>query len=139
MRGDRQLFGLSEVLPEDYKLMAIFWGDQIYLHNWNKRSIDSEYSNKMWHQISTQGWAAGMLALASSFAWLPTTTAAYAPAAPAAPKLSFLYTAFVECEGNLMDTTVGPHGQRKAIPIVGGNFSGPHLSGTSILSCQRWY
>jgi hypothetical protein len=80
----------------------------------------------MWHQLSNQGWAAGMLALASSFSWLPTITAGHVPAAP---KLSFLYTAYVECEGNLMDTTVGPHGQRKAIPIVGGNFSGPHLSG----------
>lgn len=29
-----------------------------------------------------------------------------------------------------MDTSIGPHGQRKAIPIVGGNFTGPHLSGT---------
>lgn len=28
-----------------------------------------------------------------------------------------------------MDTSIGPHGQRKAIPIVGGNFTGPHLSG----------
>jgi hypothetical protein len=80
----------------------------------------------MWHQISTPGWTAGMLALASCFSWLPTSTATHIPVAP---KLSFLYTAYVECEGNLMDTTVGPHGQRKAIPIVGGNFSGPHLSG----------
>lgn len=49
---------------------------------------------------------------------------------PEPPKLSFLYTAYVECEPNLMTTVAGPHGIRKAIPIVGGNFSGPHLSGT---------
>ncbi|KAJ5669054.1 hypothetical protein N7462_010124 [Penicillium macrosclerotiorum] len=47
---------------------------------------------------------------------------------PEPPKLSFLYTAYVECEDNLMTAAVGPHGIRKAIPIIGGNFSGPHLS-----------
>ncbi|KAJ5352751.1 hypothetical protein N7541_003565 [Penicillium brevicompactum] len=79
----------------------------------------------MWHQTSTQGWAAGLLAMASCFSWLPSVVAS----PPAAPELSFLYTAYVECEGDLMDTSIGPHGQRKAIPIVGGNFTGPHLSG----------
>lgn len=49
--------------------------------------------------------------------------------APEPPKLTFLYTAYVECEPNLMTTVTGPHGIREAIPIVGGNFSGPHLSG----------
>lgn len=49
---------------------------------------------------------------------------------PLPPKLSFLYTAYVECEPNLMSTIAGPHGIRESIPIVGGNFSGPHLSGT---------
>lgn len=67
-----------------------------------------------------------MLALTSCFSWLPIAAAH----APAAPKLSFLYTAYVECEANLMDSSIGPHGQRKSIPIVGGNFTGPHLSGT---------
>jgi hypothetical protein len=83
----------------------------------------------MWHCVSTQGWATSMLALATCFSWLPTSIAT--TPVPAAPKLSFLYTAFVECDPNLMDTSVGPHGIRKSIPIVGGNFSGPHLSGTN--------
>ncbi|KAJ6048266.1 uncharacterized protein N7446_010949 [Penicillium canescens] len=81
----------------------------------------------MWHYVSTQGWATSMLALATCFSWLPTSIAT--TLVPFAPKLSFLYTAFVECDPNLMDTSVGPHGIRKSIPIVGGNFSGPHLSG----------
>jgi hypothetical protein len=51
---------------------------------------------------------------------------------PEPPKLSFLYTAYVECEPNLMSTVAGPHGIRKSIPIVGGNFTGPHLSGIGI-------
>ncbi|KAB8214651.1 hypothetical protein BDV33DRAFT_195907 [Aspergillus novoparasiticus] len=54
--------------------------------------------------------------------------AAASPAYPRAPELSFLYTAYVKCEGTLMESR-GPHGIRKAIPIVGGNFTGPHLSG----------
>ncbi|QMW36776.1 hypothetical protein G4B11_000012 [Aspergillus flavus] len=54
--------------------------------------------------------------------------AAASPAYPTAPELSFLYTAYVKCEGTLMESR-GPHGIRKAIPIVGGNFTGPHLSG----------
>jgi hypothetical protein len=48
---------------------------------------------------------------------------------PEPPSLQFLYTAYVECDGNLMTEVAGPHGIRKAIPIVGGNFTGPHLSG----------
>ncbi|PLB46469.1 hypothetical protein P170DRAFT_477349 [Aspergillus steynii IBT 23096] len=47
---------------------------------------------------------------------------------PSAPGLSFLYTAYVECKGNLMEAA-GPHGIRRAIPIVGGNFTGPRISG----------
>jgi hypothetical protein len=55
---------------------------------------------------------------------------------PEPPKLSFLYTAYVECEPNLMSTIAGPHGIRASIPIVGGNFSGPHLKGTrASLAC----
>lgn len=49
---------------------------------------------------------------------------------PATPGLAYLYTAYVHCTGNLMEpVTEGPHGLRKAIPIVGGNFTGPRLSG----------
>ncbi|KAH8422382.1 DUF3237 domain-containing protein [Aspergillus melleus] len=54
--------------------------------------------------------------------------AAVSSTQPSAPGLSFLYTAYVECKGNLMEEH-GPHGVRKAIPIVGGNFTGPRLSG----------
>ncbi|KAL2850790.1 hypothetical protein BJX68DRAFT_72491 [Aspergillus pseudodeflectus] len=47
---------------------------------------------------------------------------------PRAPKLSYLYTAFVHCKGTLMNED-SPRGTRLAIPIVGGNFTGPRLSG----------
>ena len=45
-----------------------------------------------------------------------------------APELSYLYTAYVYCRGTLMNED-GPKGTRRAIPIVGGNFTGPRLSG----------
>ncbi|KAE8150640.1 hypothetical protein BDV25DRAFT_139638 [Aspergillus avenaceus] len=48
--------------------------------------------------------------------------------APPAPELTYLYTAYVKCKGSLMESD-GPHGIRRAIPIVGGNFTGPRLSG----------
>ncbi|KAL4781457.1 hypothetical protein BJX76DRAFT_335469 [Aspergillus varians] len=54
----------------------------------------------------------------------PTVSAAN----PAPPELSYLYTAFVHCKGTLMNGD-GPRGIRTAIPIVGGNFTGPRLSG----------
>ncbi|OOQ83265.1 Scytalone dehydratase [Penicillium brasilianum] len=57
---------------------------------------------------------------------------------PQPPKLSFLYTAYVECEPNLMSTFAGPHGIRESIPIVGGNFSGPHLSGKILNVGADW-
>lgn len=69
----------------------------------------------------------------TALSWLAVfllTQIGMATKTPEAPKLSFLYTAYVECEPNLMNTIAGPHGIRKSIPIVGGNFSGPHLSGT---------
>ncbi|KAL4933847.1 DUF3237 domain-containing protein [Aspergillus undulatus] len=47
---------------------------------------------------------------------------------PPAPELSYLYTAYVYCRGTLMNED-GPKGTRRAIPIVGGNFTGPRLSG----------
>ncbi|KAK5798435.1 hypothetical protein VI817_004725 [Penicillium citrinum] len=50
-------------------------------------------------------------------------------AEPNPPNLQFLYTAYVECNENLMTEIAGPHGIRKSIPIVGGNFTGPRLSG----------
>lgn len=64
--------------------------------------------------------------------------AAASPAYPTAPELSFLYTAYVKCEGTLMESR-GPHGIRKAIPIVGGNFTGPHLSGNDPSLAHRYH
>ncbi|KAL4864747.1 hypothetical protein BDV12DRAFT_8609 [Aspergillus spectabilis] len=66
--------------------------------------------------------------------WATTTLAIFSsqvsarPDKPTAPALQFLYTAYVECTNTLMESN-GPHGIRKAIPIVGGNFTGPRLSG----------
>ena len=48
---------------------------------------------------------------------------------PEPPQLSFLYTLYAECKPDLMRPDTGPRGIRAAIPIVGGNFTGPHLSG----------
>lgn len=64
--------------------------------------------------------------LLSLFPFLSLTTAS---APPPPPTLSYLYTAYVQCAGNLMEID-GPHGLRKTIPIVGGSFTGPRLSGT---------
>lgn len=47
---------------------------------------------------------------------------------PAAPALNFLYTLYAVC-GNPIYRTEGPRGIRTAIPIVGGNFTGPRLNG----------
>ncbi|GES59702.1 UPF0311-domain-containing protein [Aspergillus terreus] len=76
--------------------------------------------------LSTLG---GFLHDALIWSCLSSTLISRATAAtPSPPALSFLYTAYVQCAGNLMETD-GPHGIRKAIPIVGGNFTGPRLSG----------
>lgn len=55
---------------------------------------------------------------------------------PPTPELSYLYTAYVQCAGNLLESqqNPSPSGIRKTIPIIGGNFTGPRLSGTSLLS-----
>ncbi|KAL4811295.1 hypothetical protein BDV18DRAFT_129070 [Aspergillus unguis] len=58
---------------------------------------------------------------------LPEVPAAAAANVPA-PELSYLYTAFVHCKETVMSDD-GPRGTRRAIPIVGGNFTGPRLSG----------
>ncbi|PSN65699.1 hypothetical protein BS50DRAFT_677084 [Corynespora cassiicola Philippines] len=47
---------------------------------------------------------------------------------PTAPGLEYLYTAFVDCEPRIF-TTQTSKGLRTAIPIVGGNFTGPRLTG----------
>ncbi|USW50106.1 hypothetical protein Slin15195_G034250 [Septoria linicola] len=47
---------------------------------------------------------------------------------PTAPALEYLYTAYADCLNTIYESH-GPRGIRKAIPIVGGNFTGPRLSG----------
>lgn len=48
---------------------------------------------------------------------------------PAAPSLTYLYS--LNCTlGAPIQVGGGPHGSRVVIPIVGGTFSGPKLSGT---------
>ncbi|KAJ5097667.1 hypothetical protein N7456_008388 [Penicillium angulare] len=51
-----------------------------------------------------------------------------ATSTPPTPDLSFLYTAYVLCSPSIYETQ-GPSGIQKAIPIIGGNFTGPRLSG----------
>jgi hypothetical protein len=53
--------------------------------------------------------------------------------APPAPGLTFLYTSYAECQNSLY-TSQGPRGIRQAIPIIGGNFTGPRLRGLSVSS-----
>lgn len=48
---------------------------------------------------------------------------------PPAPPLTFLYTSYVHCLNNIYESQ-GPRGIRTTIPIIGGNFTGPRLSGT---------
>ncbi|GAB7338562.1 hypothetical protein MBLNU457_5306t1 [Dothideomycetes sp. NU457] len=47
---------------------------------------------------------------------------------PPAPALNFLYTLYCVC-GNPIYRSEGPRGIRTAIPILGGNFTGPRLNG----------
>lgn len=47
---------------------------------------------------------------------------------PPAPGLTFLYTSYAECQNGLYSSQ-GPRGIRTAIPIIGGNFTGPRLRG----------
>ncbi|EME85261.1 uncharacterized protein MYCFIDRAFT_122611, partial [Pseudocercospora fijiensis CIRAD86] len=47
---------------------------------------------------------------------------------PTPPALEFLYTAYADCLNTIYETQ-GPKGIRQAIPIVGGNFTGPRLQG----------
>lgn len=59
----------------------------------------------------------------------PTTITTTNPSIPpTAPALEYLYTALVDCTPRLF-TDQTPAGLRTAIPIVGGNFTGPRLRG----------
>lgn len=68
------------------------------LHRYIHYSIDQNVDSV------SKGWATSMLALATCYSWLPTSIAT--TPVPVAPKLSFLYTACVEYDSNLMDTSV---------------------------------
>ena len=56
---------------------------------------------------------------------------------PSPPGLTFLYTSFVIVTWPILIGN-GPHGQRFTVPIVGGNFSGPRLSGTILDVGADW-
>ncbi|KAK5119097.1 hypothetical protein LTR62_000308 [Meristemomyces frigidus] len=47
---------------------------------------------------------------------------------PIPPGLTFLYTSYALC-ANPLYTTQGPNGLRTAIPVLGGNVTGPRISG----------
>lgn len=50
---------------------------------------------------------------------------------PSPPGLTFLYT--LNCTlGEELDIGYGPRGHRVAIPIIGGYFNGPRLSGKAL-------
>lgn len=78
-----------------------------------------------------------LLSLASLAAFGSTqdTSLAETPE-PAAPGLTFLYTSFVVCQNRLY-TTQGPRGIRTAIPIIGGNVTGPRIRGLTPLNTIR--
>lgn len=68
-------------------------------------------------------------------AFLPWTSAQNTTT-PSAPGLTYLYT--LNCTlGTSIDIGNGPKGQRVAIPITGGSFAGPRLSGKLGLESQR--
>jgi hypothetical protein len=56
---------------------------------------------------------------------------------PVAPGLTFLYTSLVECQNRLYTGPEGPRGIRTAIPILGGNVTGPRIKGASPFSCAK--
>ena len=67
---------------------------------------------------------------------LPLLSLTAASTQPPPPAISYLYTAYVQCTGNLMEPD-GPHGLQKAIPIVDGNFTGPRLSGRPLYTILK--
>ena len=57
---------------------------------------------------------------------------------PPTPSLTFLYTAYVYCNPAI-NIGAGPTGTRLTIPIVGGNFTGPLLSGLYSFFVKKKY
>ncbi|KAJ6006694.1 hypothetical protein N7451_004638 [Penicillium sp. IBT 35674x] len=64
--------------------------------------------------------------LKSLLALLPLTQAHASQPQP--PSVQFLYTAYVLCSPSIYEMQT-PSGIQKAIPIIGGNFTGPRLKG----------
>ncbi|KAJ5660384.1 hypothetical protein N7507_006835 [Penicillium longicatenatum] len=64
--------------------------------------------------------------LSSLLALLPLTQAHVSQPQP--PSVQFLYTAYVLCSPSIYEMQT-PTGIQKAIPIIGGNFTGPRLKG----------
>ena len=56
---------------------------------------------------------------------------------PVEPSLRFLYTSSVEV-GNPMIVGSTPYGERRIIPILGGSFAGPKLSGKILPGGADW-
>ncbi|GAA5977345.1 hypothetical protein JCM10908_004947 [Rhodotorula pacifica] len=48
---------------------------------------------------------------------------------PTPPQLKWLYTAYAYCPADVLKGLLTPAGIRKAIPIIGGNFTGPGING----------
>lgn len=80
--------------------------------------------------------------LLHSFAFALTFISSLATAStnqtvPAAPSFEHLFTLLVDCTPRIF-TTQTPKGLRTAIPIVGGNFTGPRLSGEILNLGADW-
>ncbi|GAA5881841.1 hypothetical protein JCM3774_003053 [Rhodotorula dairenensis] len=80
--------------------------------------------------------AASVLALSSSVLGGPVgleernnVAASATSGGPTPPQLKWLYTAYAYCPADLLKGLVTPAGVRKAIPIIGGNFTGPGING----------
>ncbi|CZS99318.1 uncharacterized protein RAG0_07685 [Rhynchosporium agropyri] len=78
-------------------------------------------------------WSTLLLALSAATGALAQNNATE----PKAPQLTFLYSANATV-GPLIDYGMGPWGQRVALPITGGTFSGPKLAGSIINLGADW-
>ncbi len=74
-----------------------------------------------------------VLALLLSFSAAACASQHVDPKPPAAPSLTFLYSLNCTLAPPVL-VGAGPHGSRVVIPIIGGTFSGPKLSGTNPLA-----
>ncbi|KAK4040423.1 hypothetical protein C8A01DRAFT_15704 [Parachaetomium inaequale] len=68
---------------------------------------------------------------------ISASAASCAAATPKAPGLTYLYS--LNCTlGVSLPVGAGPHGTRTVIPIVGGTFSGPRMSGKVLNLGADW-